>query len=169
MDVGYYLLGIKQTSNKKDNERIARHAGNSKCHWNWLNNNSVHKEKKKQRRKRSNQGENGEKQKLSDIPQVEEIVDTSRDRETKGWAVMKGTTIAHNFHLLFGYTFGHIMSDMPPPPESFFLPPQIIVQCSSFPEGKNKKSLKRKMSRGNRTFAQLHASDTHILSHPEKK
>jgi len=22
---------------------------------------------------------------------------------------LKGTTIAHNFHLLFGYTFGHIM------------------------------------------------------------
>jgi len=37
---GYYLLGIKQTSNKKDNERIAGHAGNSKCHWNWLNNNN---------------------------------------------------------------------------------------------------------------------------------
>jgi len=52
---GYYLLGIKQTSNKKDNERIAGHAGNSKCHWNWLNNNH---EKSEQSGGNSAKGEN---------------------------------------------------------------------------------------------------------------
>jgi len=52
----------------------------------------------------------GGKQKLSDIPQVEEIRGILRGTWRQK-AAMKGTTIAHNFHLLFGYTFGHIMSD----------------------------------------------------------
>lgn len=98
-DVGYYLLGIKQTSNKKDNERIARHAANSKCPWNWLNNGT-----KKKRAIREGLG-----RRLSGMPQTE---DTSSERD-KELAGMKGTTIAHNFHLLFGYTFGHIMSTPP--------------------------------------------------------
>jgi len=62
---------------------------------------------------------------------------------------MKGTTIAHNFHLLFGYTFGHIMSDF----LFFFCHPLDEQKQKGFPTNNRallcpSKKGKRKLSKG---------------------